>query len=54
MIGMEDDAAATVPELAARLGIPLPTVQASMEAVRERLSILLLTLPPTVSNPSQE
>ena len=54
MIGMEDDAAATVPDLAARLGIPLDQVQACMEAVKERLSNLLLTLPPTVPKPSQK
>lgn len=47
LIGMDDDEAATVPDLAARLGIPVDQVQACMEATRERLSNLIATIPPT-------
>ncbi len=47
LIGMDDDETATVPDLAARLGISIEQVQACLEATSERLSTLLLTLPPT-------
>ncbi|MFC6446915.1 hypothetical protein [Shinella zoogloeoides] len=47
LIGMDDNEAATVPDLAARLDIPFDQVQACMEATRERLSNLIATIPPT-------
>lgn len=54
IMGMAEDKAATLPDLAARLGLSIPQVHTCLETTRKAVLKLISGLPPTVSKPSQE